>query len=339
MYTITENVDLTPFNTFRVAAKADRMVVYDSPADLHSIFSPGSGLPLSPCIHIGGGSNLLFCGDYHGTVLFARHCTHSFHPIDESTVRMTAEAGMTLDDAVKAAVAEGLWGLENLADIPGQVGAAAVQNVGAYGVEFADIVESVECFDTIELTEIVFSAAECGYGYRSSRFKEADKGRYIVTRVNLRLSSVPAPVLTYGPLRDLPADVSPAEVERVVRSVRGSKLPAVSEKGSAGSFFKNPVVDAPTYRRACEMSCLEPAGYPAPDGSVKVSAAWLIDHAGMKGAAFGGAATWPSQPLVIVNMTGDASAADIVALERMIVDRVKQKFGIELHPEVEHIGL
>ena len=265
-------------------------------------------------------------------------CYVEYDSVDELTaeVPVMVGAGTTWDEVVENTCRNGIWGAENLSLIPGETGAAAVQNIGAYGVEFKDIVSGVVCYDLIEKRKCKFTTAECRYGYRESMFKEAD-GRYIVTSVLLRLSRKPRPRLEYKGLEGIDAS-SPASVREAVIKIRRTKLPDPAEKGSAGSFFKNPVVSALEFARIIDAAGGETVPHYILDGGfIKVPAAWLIDRCGFKGEREGGAAVYEKQPLVIVNDSGDASPADILELERRIVAGVRERFGVSLQPEVEHI--
>ena len=388
--------DLTRMNTFGMKVKARCFIEYDSVADLVDIeFSELA----RPVLHIGGGSNLLFTDDFKGTVLHSkidfieileeeqtgemtRYCHFDQAERVEksaSEVYVSVGAGVVFDDFCAWAAREGLWGVENLSYIPGEVGASAVQNIGAYGVEVKDVIHKVYCYDTVEEQFVKFSVEECGYGYRDSIFKKPEvKGRYIVTHVVFALSREPMPRLDYGhlaaavaeatsdgddmppPARGCPSsrgrgsaesDVASAEEQRITPSlirkviigIRKEKLPEPSVMGSAGSFFKNPVISIEHFRKIeaaakaeCGADCKVPH-YDLPDGTVKVPAAWMIEQCGWKGKRSGGAAVWEKQPLVIVNYTGEAYPEEIIGLERRIVDSVKRKFSVELHPEVEHI--
>ena len=261
-------------------------------------------------------------------------------------------AGVVFDDFCDWAAKEGLWGVENLSYIPGEVGASAVQNIGAYGVEVKDVIRTVYCYDTVEEEFVKFDVSECEYGYRDSIFKNPEiKGRYIVTHVVFALSRTPQPKLEYGHLetavkeaqsaKDSP--LTPALIRKVIIKIRKEKLPEPSVVGSAGSFFKNPVISAEHFAKIEAAAKAEHGAdckvphYDLPDGTVKVPAAWMIEQCGWKGRRSGGAAVWDKQPLVIVNYTGDAYPEEIIGLERRIIDSVKNKFGVELHPEVDHI--
>ena len=379
--------DLTGMNTFGMKVKARCFMEYDSVADLVDI---EFGELARPVLHIGGGSNLLFTDDFKGTVLHSKidfieildkcQCT----PADASseddgssdTVQVSVGAGVVFDDFCAWAAKEGLWGVENLSYIPGEVGASAVQNIGAYGVEVKDVIRTVYCYDTVEEAFVHFDVSECGYGYRDSVFKRPEyKGRYIVTHVVFNLSRDPRPRLDYGHMAERVTEamagtdnMTPALIRKVIIKIRKEKLPEPSVMGSAGSFFKNPVVSAEHFARIeaaakaefgedykvphygvpadCHSIPEIPAS-PSADGScveagekqnlIKIPAAWMIEQCGWKGRRSGGAAVYDKQPLVIVNYTGEAFPEEIIGLERRIVESVRKKFGVELHPEVEHI--
>ena len=397
--------DLTKMNTFGMKVKARCFMEYDSVADLVDIEFEELARPV---LHIGGGSNLLFTDDFKGTVLHSKinfieilddspcHCEErvSCHCEERSDVAIyvSVGSGVVFDDFCAWAAKEGLWGVENLSYIPGEVGASAVQNIGAYGVEVKDVIHKVYCYDTVEEEFVSFSVDECEYGYRDSIFKDPEiKGRYIVTHVVFALSREPRPVLDYGHLREAVAEamshscdprprelgyplagggmshpcdnasdtvadchfersgsgdeksLTPAMIRKVIIKIRKEKLPEPSVMGSAGSFFKNPVITMEHYLRIEAAAKAEHGPdykvphYDLPDGMVKVPAAWMIEQCGWKGRRSGGAAVYDKQPLVIVNYTGEAYPEEIIGLERRIIASVKAKFGVDLHPEVEHI--
>ena len=355
--------DLTKMNTFGMKVKARCFVEYDSVADLVDIEFEELARPV---LHIGGGSNLLFTDDFKGTVLHSK--INFIEILDEfegtlkvdgtsssdmqQDVLVSVGSGVVFDDFCDWAAKEGLWGVENLSYIPGEVGASAVQNVGAYGVEVKDVIRTVYCYDTVEEEFVKFDVSECEYGYRDSVFKNPEiKGRYIVTHVVFALSRTPQPKLEYGHLDAAVKDaqsakdaaLTPALIRKVIIKIRKEKLPEPSVVGSAGSFFKNPVISAEHFAKIEAAAKAEHGAdckvphYDLPDGTVKVPAAWVIEQCGWKGRRSGGAAVWDKQPLVIVNYTGDAYPEEIIGLERRIIDSVKNKFGVELHPEVDHI--
>ena len=343
MITEIKNFNLKPFNTFGMDVTCNEWIEYTAPSDLYEI---SNRLESRQFKHIGAGSNILFTGDYHGTVIHSRILDVEYLPHDSQCVLIKAGAGIILDELIAQCAAAGLWGLENLSGVPGEVGASAIQNVGAYGTEAKDVIQSVECFDTVTRNFITFSCDDCKYGYRTSLFKhEENRNRYIVTHVTYRLSRASRPNLGYGNLEaELSGltDITPMDVRNAVIAIRSRKLPDVETTGSAGSYFKNPVIDMDAYRDLCakvyaDSGCqTEVPHYPL-GNKMKIPAAWLIDQSGLKGYKCGNAAIWHLQPLVIVNATGKATPQEIVAMEQKVITTVYTRLGIMLHPEVEHI--
>lgn len=335
MITQEYSKDLSGKNSFRMAVNCRSFIEYDSVADLFELDFEQMHKPVK---HIGAGSNLLFTQDFKGTILHSKVSFIEKLPHDHVSVG----AGVVFDDFCAWAAQEGLWGPENLSYIPGEVGAAAVQNIGAYGVEAKDIIKTVYAYDTIEEEFVKFDVSECAYGYRESMFKSPEvKDRFIITHVVFSLSRSPKPRLDYSKalscLKDEP-DLTPAKVREKVISIRKEKLPEVSLVGSAGSFFKNPVVAQEVFDSVARAaSGADVPHYDVGDGLVKIPAAWLIEQCGWKGRRSGNAGVWEKQPLVLVNATGRALPEEIVALEDKIRASVKQKFGIVLSCEVEHL--
>ena len=342
---ITRDTELRRFNTFRMDVKAACFIEYSSLEELDSVFAEAGEYP-QPFFHIGGGSNLLFTGDFPGTIL---HSGIKF--IEERGDVVRVGAGVVFDDFCQWCAGKGFWGPENLSDIPGEVGASAVQNIGAYGREAGDIILEVECYDTLERRLVRIPVQDCNYAYRDSCFKHEGKGRYIVTAVDFQLTKEYSPVLGYGHVRESAVaaygaetvedkKLTPGMMRDLVKSIRGGKLPDPKEVGSAGSFFRNPFVSVEEYsnvERIAERDGLGPVPhFPAGD-LVKIPAAWLIDKCGWKGRSEGNAGVWHIQPLVIVNLTGEASPEEIVTLENKIISSVLERFGVELRPEVEHV--
>ena len=341
--------DLTKMNTFGMKVKARCFIEYDSVADLVDIEFEELARPV---LHIGGGSNLLFTDDFKGTVLHSRIDFIEIlddAPVDARTF-VSVGAGVVFDDFCAWAAKEGLWGVENLSYIPGEIGASAVQNIGAYGVEAKDVIHTVYCYDTVEEEFVHFDVSECRYGYRDSIFKDPEiKGRYVVTHVVFALTRDSQPRLDYGHIKEAVLaeaggrDLTPALIRKVIIRIRKEKLPETSVMGSAGSFFKNPVItrehfaQIETAAKAEHGPDYKVPHYDLPDGMVKIPAAWMIEQCGWKGRRSGGAAVYDKQPLVIVNFTGDAFPEEIIGLEKRIISSVKEKFGVELHPEVDHI--
>ena len=336
-----EAYDLSAQNTFGMKVSCRLYVEVTEPEDLLTL--DFDALP-QPLFVMGGGSNLLFTGDFPGTVLRMANQGHTVMPGPTGHLLVRVAAGVVFDDFCAWAASEGLWGPENLSLIPGEVGASAVQNIGAYGVEAKDIIDTVHAFDRQERRFVDIPGTDCGYGYRTSLFKTAWKGRYIITAVTFRLSTAPQPKLDYGGVRKALGDREPAPqvIRDTIIGIREQKLPDPKEIGSAGSFFCNPVIEREHFERIVSIAKAENGPeYEVPHyevgEKVKVPAAWMIDQCGFKGMRLGGAQVYPKQPLVIVNATGSATPEEIVALEQRVIGTIKDKYGIELHPEVEHV--
>lgn len=332
---ITEHRDfqLRPYNTFGIEARAAEFIDYTDARDLSDIF-PLAGV--ARWLHIGGGSNLLFTRDYDGLVLHSSATGVEVVAEDDETVDVRACAGLGWDDFVSMCVGRGWTGAENLSLIPGEVGASAVQNIGAYGVEACDLIRRVETFDTENRCHRTFGVGECGYSYRDSRFKH--ERQYIVTHVTYRLSKQFKPDLSYGNLSSILVGqedrLTPAALREAVIGIRRAKLPDPKVTGSAGSFFMNPVVSEDKYRQLLSVYPSMPAYKVA--GGVKLPAGWLIDRCGWKGRSLGRAGVHPKQALVLVNL-GGATAEDIMRLAATIEADVADKFGVAIKPEVNYI--
>ena len=329
--------DLSHRNTFRMRVRCALYVEITEEADLLSL--DWDALP-QPVMVLGGGSNLLFTGDFPGTVLHVGIGVESGMGMDGKDLLITVPAGVVFDDFCAWAAEEGLWGPENLSLIPGECGASAVQNIGAYGVEAKDILAGIRAYDRQEGRFVDIDPKDCEYGYRTSRFKTEWKGRFVITAVTYRLSREPRPQLDYRGLSGLPADTK--AIREAIIAIRRKKLPDPEEIGSAGSFFCNPVIDREHFERIVAIAKADNGpDYAVPHYEVgdriKVPAAWMIEQCGFKGRRLGGAQVYPNQPLVIVNASGEATPEEIVGLEKQVIDGVKAKYGITLHPEVEHV--
>lgn len=325
-------------NTFGLDVRCNRFIEYADVDELRQVLSGLRAQPSVRYLHIGAGSNLLFTHDFDGTVLHSAVLGHEVVASDADAVLVKAGAGEVWDDFVAWCVTSGFYGAENLSLIPGEVGASAVQNIGAYGVEAKDLIERVDAVD-IETGEAVnFAEADCHYGYRMSRFKREDAGRYVITHVTYRLSRRFEPRLAYGALRrELDArdiavsGLTASQLRDLIIDIRRHKLPDPAQVGSAGSFFMNPVVSRDCFER---LQAIYPdmPHYDMEDG-VKIPAGWMIEHCGWKGRALGPAAVYEKQALVLVNR-GGATGADVVRLSEAVCADVKARFGITLHPEV-----
>lgn len=325
---VFDNISLKPYNTFGIDVRAHRLVVIEDESDVDSLDLQ------QPYIVLGGGSNMVFTHDFEGTVLtLASSCGDAVCCVSEDGV--AAWGGMVMDALVQWTLDHGRYGLENLSAIPGTVGASAVQNVGAYGAEAKDFIERVEAYDLVEHCRCSFSNADCRFAYRWSMFKE-QPGRYLILWVVYRLRKEFIPNLTYKALENLPHD-NAQQLRDAVTELRWSKLPYPEEHGSAGSFFKNPVVDEETYLRIKTEYPDMPEAHPVMSNewgveSYKLSAGWLIDKAGWKGRTQGGAGVWPKNALVLYNADG-CTGAEVVALAQAIQHDVYDKFCVRLEPE------
>ena len=318
--TIHHHYSLREHNTFGMDVKAKQFISYKTVDELVEVLAA-----LKDCgersLHIGGGSNLLFTRDFDGAILHSdiKFIEETYR--DDQHIFFRVGAGVVWDDFCAQMARDGYYGTENLSYIPGEVGASAIQNIGAYGVEVESIIHEVETIAVATGQPQVFQVKECEYGYRDSIFKHRLKGEYIVTAVVYKLSLIPVFHLDYGPLREFNSrGVKPTAqaIRDAVIDIRRSKLPEPSEKGSAGSFFKNPVVPVEVYQH------------------IKIPAAWLIEQCGWKGKCHGGAAVYDKQPLILVNEC-HATPGDIMELASLIQQSVFNKFHIQLEPEVNYI--
>ncbi len=327
--------DLTRHNTFGIKAKCRRFIEFDCVDDLRNILN---GLTESdqPLLLLGGGSNLLLTQDYPGTVLHSAIKGWEAQSVEGGTL-LRVGSGETWDSIVALCVAHGWYGAENLSLIPGEVGASAIQNIGAYGVEAKDIIYKVEAVEVKTGCTVSFSNQECGYAYRQSRFKCEWLNRYIITHVTYRLSSTFTPRLDYGNIRselEKQGIGSPtaAQLRNTIIAIRRTKLPDPEVEGNAGSFFMNPVVGRETYEKLAAAYPSMPH-YPQPDGHEKIPAGWLIEQCGWKGRSLGRAGVCSTQALVLINK-GGATGLEVLNLCKTIQKDVKSKFGIDIKPEV-----
>ena len=329
-------INLLDRNSFHVEQRAARLIEFDRWEDLHALFTeqrPAKWLVLS------GGNNILFTQDYDGVILTPVATGIELLASEGDTVRLRIEAGVEWDDLVAWAVERELWGIENLSLIPGKVGAAPVQNIGAYGSEVKDVIERVHGYDTEQCRHRTLEAAECAFGYRDSIFKRALKGRFIITEVEIRLSRRANPRLGYGDVeREVAArgGATLRNIREAISAIRRSKLPDTAVLGNAGSFFKNPVVDRAVAERLL-IDHPEMPHYPTADPScVKLAAGWLIDRAGLKGLREGAVGVHDRQALVLVNH-GGATGGEVIAFAHRVIATVRERFGIEIEPEVNII--
>ena len=326
---------LLSHNTFGIDVSAARFLEYASVEELHQQIAQGA--VTTPFLHIGGGSNLLFTKDYDGLILHS--CIEGIEVTeeDERTVSVRVGAGVVWDDFVAYCVAHGWYGAENLSLIPGEVGAGAVQNIGAYGVEVKDLITAVETVN-IQGDQRVYSIEECGYAYRNSIFKRPENKSVFITYVRFRLSKEEYYTLDYGTIRQelgkYPELTLPV-VRKVIIDIRESKLPDPKVMGNAGSFFMNPIVSKEKLL-ALQQEYPQIPYYELADGQVKIPAGWMIDQCGWKRKSLGPAAVHDKQAQVLVNR-GGAKGSDIIALADAVRASVREKFGIDIHPEVNFV--
>jgi UDP-N-acetylmuramate dehydrogenase len=340
MLKIEYDKPLAALTTFHLRANAEAWVEVASLEDIRDALSVAKGRGWQTTI-LGGGSNVVPMPLVPGLVI---------HPVFRGIHEAQSESGSlvvvvgaaeALDDLVRYTVGKGLGGLENLAAIPGSVGGAVVQNAGAYGVEMAERIAWVRVYDPDIDDCRTLTPTECDFGYRTSIFKSKAGSRLIITEAAFVLPQVWQPVTAYKGLSSLfadrdPASVTPAEIETAVRNLRAQKLPDPSQTGSAGSFFKNPVV---TKLKARELITLHPnlVSYPLAGGRAKLAAGGLIEAAGLKGLSSGDAAVWPAHALILINR-GRATGEDVLKLGREIAERVERRFGVVLEPEPIFLG-
>ena len=330
-------------NTFGIEAEASAVIYYDSEKGLIKTIQRLRAYDDSiPLLLVGEGSNLLFLSNYKGFVLKSNIKGFTVKQETEDDVLVEVGSGEICDEFIEQAIQHGWYGMENLSLIPGQVGAAAVQNIGAYGVEAQDVIEEVKGIGLNDAEERIWKQKDCGYGYRQSIFKGELWGKYAITRVTFRLKKHFEPKLQYGGLVNaieqvgLSKDTLTAEqLRQVIIDIRRAKLPDPKEQGNAGSFFKNPVVPKEQAERLLSEYPTMPH-YPAEEGKIKLAAGWLIEQAGWKGKSLGPAAVHDRQALVLVNK-GGATGHDIQRLCEAVKKDVKERFGIELEPEVNFI--
>lgn len=329
------NFDLSSHNTFGIHAACKRFVEIDTPLEATAFFKTAH-LDSQPFLIIGGGSNLLLTNDFKGVVVRSAIKGMAAEERD-GMVWLRCGSGEVFDDVVTYAVKNGWYGMENLSLIPGDVGASAVQNIGAYGAEAKNIIHSIEAVETSTGKQVVISADECAYGYRDSRFKHEWFQQFFITAVTYRLSTVFQPRLDYGNIRAQLeergiAQPDAAQLRQVIIDIRNAKLPDPKVEGNAGSFFVNPVVSREKY----EQLAAEYPGMPhytIDDSHEKVPAGWLIEQCGWKGRNLGRAGVHHRQALVLVNK-GGATGQEVLQLCEAVKDDVLRKFGIEIHSEV-----
>jgi UDP-N-acetylmuramate dehydrogenase len=337
--TVQTNVSLKPYNTFGIDATAKFFVEVSSIEQLQATLQNPEYQGIERLI-LGGGSNLLLTKDFDGIVIkIAIKGIEKFKEDDEN-IWLKVGAGEVWHDLVMYCVSHNYAGVENLSLIPGTVGAAPMQNIGAYGIEIKEVFESLEAIEIKTGKSRIFTKDECQFGYRESIFKHAVKGEYVIVNVSFKLSKTPVYHVEYGAIKDTLAvmginQLSIKAISDAVISIRQSKLPDPAEIGNAGSFFKNPEIPKAQFDLLKEQFPTIPS-YPVNEITVKVPAGWLIEQAGWKGQRFGNIGVHAKQALVLVNF-GGGKGNDIKELSQKIQDSIKEKFGIQLSAEVNFI--
>ncbi len=335
---LSKNFSLKSYNTFRLNYKSEFFVSVKTESEaIKIIHKTASGS--KPVLILGGGSNLLFTENYKGIIIHPEIIGINIEEQHSDYVIVSAGAGVNWDTFAEWAVDNGLGGVENLSLIPGTVGAAPVQNIGAYGVEVKSTIDKVRAVSVENTSVREFGKEECRFGYRSSIFKTDLKGRYLITRVYFKLAVSPSLNLNYGSLADEVSRLGGATLKNVrnaVINVRRSKLPDPEIIGNAGSFFKNPVVDMSAAEALRKQFPRMPC-YVDPSGGIKLAAGWLIEQCGWKGKRSGNTGVYDKQALVIVNY-GDATGPEILSFSEEIRKSVWYRFEVDLEREVEVIG-
>lgn len=334
MKRIYRNINLKNRNSFGVVQHAATLVEVESADDLRDYFLAEQ--PTKWYV-LGGGNNILFTQDYDGVLISPRSERTELIAEDTEGVTLRVDAGKVWDELVEWSVGEGLWGIENLSAIPSSVGAAPVQNIGAYGAEAKDAITAVEYFDTRTLNVVRLTREECHFAYRESIFKHELRGVAIILAVELRLHRAPRPNLGYGDvIREVEArgGATLRNIRDAIVAIRSSKLPDPKVLGNAGSFFKNPIVEAAVAERLLATYPDMPT-YAVPGDAlhVKLAAGWLIDRAGLKGYRDGSVGVHDRQALVLVNH-GGATGEDVMRLAHKVCSEVRAKFSVEISPEV-----
>jgi len=334
------NKDLKKYNTFSISAEAENFAIFKSEKELITQLEETKNKHL-PLLILGGGSNMLFTKNVSGVVLKNEIKGIQILSEDSDSVLVKCGAGEVWHEFVVSCVNKGWAGIENLSLIPGTVGASPIQNIGAYGVEVKDTIESVECIDIETLSKKRFTAAECAFGYRDSVFKKLYKGKYIITQVAFRLKKQARVNTSYGAIQqvlDEKGISSPTirDVSKAVIEIRKSKLPNPAQLGNAGSFFKNPEIPQKQFEEL-KKQYPDIVSFPGfKEGMIKVPAGWLIERSGWKGKMVGNVGVHRLQALVLVNY-GGATGQEVLGLSIEVRKSVKDLFGIDLEPEVNII--
>jgi len=329
--------NLLPYNTFGISAFAEEFIDIDSVEQLQNFIKSKTIMPI---LILGGGSNMLFTKNYEGIVLKSSFKGISLEKENETHVWVKAAGGENWHNLVMYCVKMNYGGIENLSLIPGTVGAAPMQNIGAYGVEIKETFDGLEAIDMATGKLQTFNNEQCQFGYRESIFKHKAKGKYFITSVTFKLNKNPKVNTSYGDIKALLTEwhidnPTIVDVSNAIIKIRQSKLPNPALLGNAGSFFKNPVIDS-SHFEILKKEYQDIKSFPSAKGKVKIPAAWLIEKAGWKGKRIGNIGVHEKQALVLVNY-GEGTGKEVIDLAYKIIDSVIEKFGIELNTEVNII--
>jgi UDP-N-acetylmuramate dehydrogenase len=335
MSNILNNYSLKNHNTFGVAAKAKYFASFSSEDQLAELLKDNI-CKTEPLFILGGGSNILLTQDFDGLILANNIKGIEIITEDAESASIAVGAGEIWHDFVLWSIQQNLSGIENLALIPGLVGASPMQNIGAYGTEVKDVITKVNYIEIESRNKKSFTNSECDFSYRNSIFKEELKGKVVITEVVYKLSKTPLNNTKYGAITDelkrLNKEPSPESIAQAVINIRSSKLPDPKILGNSGSFFKNPIIETTQFEKL-KKEFPEMVGYKVSETKIKIAAGWLIDNAELKGYREGDAGVHKNQALVLVNY-GNASGLEIINLAKEIQEIVKEKYGIQIEPEV-----
>jgi len=333
---IFKNYCLKENNTFKINAVAETFVEYDSDNEILQYLKGYKDISDRKLLILGEGSNILFKGDFHGTIIHPKTAKIEIIQNSDEKIVVCAQAGCIWDDFVEWTINYKAYGLENLSLIPGTVGASAVQNIGAYGIEAGDFIESVTYFDLKESKIVTIKGKDCAFAYRNSIFKTKLKNSIIILSVNFCLNTSPSINADYADIKSYfgtKTDINPSELRNAVIEIRNNKLPEPKIVGNAGSFFKNPLVDKAKFDELL-AEFVDLRYYSLDNNMYKIAAGWMIDKCGLKGFEKNGVAVHEKQALVIINRTGNVSGRDIVEFSELIQNKVFEVFKIKLEPEV-----
>jgi UDP-N-acetylmuramate dehydrogenase len=330
------NYCLKQHNTFKLDVKCKRYISFDNLYEFVLFGKENQQIFCDKFLVVGEGSNLLFTKDFDGTIINPQTKNFGILRETETEIIIQSEAGLKWDIIVEETLKLNAFGLENLSLIPGTVGASVVQNIGAYGVEVSDFVESVKYFCLEDFVIKTLTKEQCKFDYRNSIFKNELKNKAIVVAVDFNLKKTPACNTTYADIQKYfqsDNDITPIKLRNAVINIRNEKLPDPIVVGNAGSFFKNPVVNTTKFNQLL-INFADLRFYDLQNGNYKIAAGWMIDKCGLKGFEYNGAAVHENQALVLINKSGNATGKIIKELSEIIQEKVFDRFDIKIEPEV-----